>query len=144
MSPAEKKRFWPKVEKTGTCWLWTSALGGGGYPLLTVKRNGKWTTRAAHRLAYEELVGPISEGMTIDHLCRVRRCVNPAHLEEVTRGENVLRGDTLSARNLAKTHCKNGHEFTDENTIRRPSRPSHRECRTCNRAADRRRRKAAA
>lgn len=79
----------------------------------------------AHRFAYEECVGPIPPGMMIDHLCRVRRCVNPEHMEVVTNQENARRG----ARGRLVTHCPHGHEFTSENThIRRDGR---RRCRTC-------------
>ena len=110
-------RFWDLVEKnwdTG-CWLWTGTR-------TTYKRegygrfNGPDGLVLAHRFAYELLVGPIPEGLQIDHLCRVRLCVNPAHLEPVTHTENVLRGTGPTAINARKTHCNLGHEFTPENT----------------------------
>lgn len=83
------------------CWLWQSVIGKDGY--------GKFATSGttkplAHRIAYELFVGPIPEGLQIDHLCRVRRCVNPEHLEPVTQLENVRRGIWAQA-----THCKYGH-----------------------------------
>jgi hypothetical protein len=72
--------------------------------------------RYAHRWSYEHFVGPIPEGLHIDHLCRVRRCVNPDHLEPVTPKENYLRGEGPTARNSTKTHCKYGHKFDKSNT----------------------------
>jgi hypothetical protein len=89
-----------------------------------------------HRVVYEALVKPIPVGLVLDHLCRVRHCVNPAHLEPVTQRENVLRGETAPAANKAKTHCVRGHPFSGQNLILRKS--GVRECRTC---ANARRRK---
>lgn len=87
----------------------------------------------AHRLVWEYVWGPIPDGLVIDHLCRNRACIRPDHLEPVTRGENVRRGDA-GLHNSSKTHCVHGHEFTEDNIIRRKSWPSHwRECRTCSR-----------
>ena len=88
-------------------------------------------TFQAHRLAYEAAYGDIPDGLVIDHLCRNRRCINPQHLEAVTIGENALRGVGSPAQNARKTHCKRGHEFTQENTIRLPH--DRRECRACRR-----------
>jgi hypothetical protein len=100
----------------------------------------------AHRIAYELNVGPIGDGLHIDHLCRNRACVRPDHLEPVTIRDNLMRGpSTLAAINAAKTHCRNGHEFDAVNTYR-PTDGS-RMCRECMRASDRRaywRKKAAA
>ncbi|MFD7016051.1 HNH endonuclease signature motif containing protein [Streptomyces sp. NPDC059928] len=81
-------------------------------------------------MAYELLVGPIPAGLHLDHLCRVRRCVNPAHLEAVTCAENLRRGTSFAAVNSAKTECVHGHPFDEENTYfsRR-----QRDCRTCRR-----------
>lgn len=110
-----EQRFWEKVSKDGPggCWLWTANLSGGGYGNFHL--DGR--ERVAHRLAYEWLVGPIPEGLDLDHLCRVRRCVNPAHLEPVTRRENVLRSPiAIAAQHARKTHCPAGHEYTPENT----------------------------
>ena len=80
-------RIMAKVDKTETCWLWTGALAPNGYG---VGWNGE-RTRQAHRLVYELLVGPIPEGKHLDHLCCVRNCVNPDHLEPVTQAENNRR-----------------------------------------------------
>jgi hypothetical protein len=107
------------------CWRFAGALNAAGYGVIGINKK----TVYAHRLAYEAFVGPISVGLTLDHLCRNRACFNPAHLEPVTRGENVRRG-----RPFAKpiTHCKRGHEFTPENTYVIPGSGS-RVCVTCRR-----------
>ena len=91
------------------CWLWTGALDRGGY--------GRCGQDKAHRVSYYLFKGDIPEGLDLDHLCRVRSCVNPDHLEPVTRSINCLRGDTGKVGgNGAKTHCLQGHEYTEENT----------------------------
>lgn len=83
----------------------------------------------AHRWAYEHWVGPIPEGTELDHLCREVLCVLPTHLEPVTHRENLMRGKGFAARNARKTHCPQGHKYTDENTYVNPR--GSRECRTC-------------
>ncbi len=88
MKTAEE-RFWDKVERTETCWFWRGACNEKGYGYF--HWDGHW--RKAHRFAYELLIGPIPEGLTIDHLCFVRHCVNPVHMEPVTLRENILRGE---------------------------------------------------
>jgi hypothetical protein len=86
--PSLEDRLWSRVTKTDTCWLWTGSCTTAGYG--TVGRGSdEWFY--VHRLAYELLVGPIPDGLTIDHLCRVRHCVRPDHLEPVTRAENTRR-----------------------------------------------------
>ncbi|WP_396021799.1 HNH endonuclease signature motif containing protein [Bacillus cereus group sp. BfR-BA-01522] len=80
-------------------------------------------------MSYEMLKGPIEEGMVIDHLCRNRKCVNPLHLEQVTQRINLLRGEGMSAENVKKTHCPQGHEYTEENTY--ISKAGSRYCRKC-------------
>lgn len=87
MRGAQRWREQDRGYKT-PCWIWQSYVNPGGYGIVSVGA----TTVRAHRKVYEELVGPIAEGLTLDHLCRVRSCVNPAHMEPVTRGENVRRG----------------------------------------------------
>jgi hypothetical protein len=135
--------FWAKVNRNGPvpdyannlgpCWVWTAnRVGGYG----TVTRSGK--VRKAHRVAWELMIGSVPEGLDLDHLCRVRHCVNPAHLEPVTRRENILRGEGIAAKRAAQTHCVNGHEFTHENTINHKSDPPHlRHCRECARIRQR-------
>ena len=127
-------RFWEHVEKTGDCWLWTAKQNGKGYGKFTVGRRSLGQRRDiyAHRFAYELLVGSIPDGLQLDHLCRVRNCVNPAHLEPVTPGENTRRGGPAS-----KTRCDYGHEFTPENTYRQPS-TGRRSCLKCRRLVHRR------
>lgn len=133
-----EERFWAKVDKNGPvpeyaphlgpCWPWTAGGDGNGYGYFRVGAKRV----LAHRFVYELLVGPIPEGLQIDHLCRVRACCNPDHLEAVTQRENLLRGAGHPAVNAAKTHCVNGHEFTPENTY---VWHGGRHCRACRRAS---------
>lgn len=111
-------RFWSRVDKNGPggCWLWTGRLHDG-YGDIEVWRGGYRKRTPVHRLAYEALIGTIPDGLHLDHLCRVRSCVNPAHLEPVTIRENIRRGVGATAMNARKTHCKWGHEFTPDNTV---------------------------
>lgn len=112
------------------CWEWQGKLRNG-YGLIGEKGPAKSKRKQvkAHRYSYEFFRSTIPEGLTIDHLCRNRKCVNPFHLQPVTRGENVLRGDTISARNKANTHCPHGHEYSQENTYIDPT--GGRRCRIC-------------
>lgn len=131
-SDSPEKRFWARVQKTDSCWLWTGKLGPRGYATFSV--GGKPVR--VHRFAYELLVGPIPPGLTLDHLCRVRHCVSPAHLEAVPPGINVLRGAGLAAQNTRKTHCINGHPFSGANLGL--SLSGERLCRACRREITRR------
>lgn len=124
---------WAKVTadaETG-CWMWTGYLEHHGYgQVRTVPHRGK----KAHRVVYAALVGPIPEGLEIDHLCKVRNCVNPAHLKPVTRQENMRRSSIAESRGRAqreKTHCKHGHPFDEANTFHWRG---ERHCRACDRA----------
>lgn len=112
-----------KSEATG-CWLWTGYVDPKGYGVIGV---GNRRLMKAHRYSYERFKEAIPAGMQLDHLCRVRHCVNPEHLEPVTNRENVVRGN--AARPKA-THCKHGHEFTTGNTYFHPKRGT-RHCRAC-------------
>lgn len=120
-----------RIPESG-CWIWMGALTNNGYG--RAKRNGK--TVVAHRVVHEALAGNIDEGMTLDHLCRVRCCVNPAHMEVVTPRVNVLRGETVTAKNAAKTHCKRGHPLEGDNLFVR--KDGRRRCRACERASQKR------
>jgi hypothetical protein len=123
--PAE--RFWPKVDKRGEheCWLWKASGNALGYGQFNI--GGKM--RRAHRVAYELTVGPIAQGMVIDHLCGVRGCVNPGHLRLVTQRENMLGSAMPNAGLAARTHCSRGHAFDEANTYYRPD--GGRRCRKC-------------
>ncbi len=124
------ERFWSKVDKREDgCWVWIAGTFPTGYGRFFVGG----VRRRAHRIAYEALVGPVPDGLELDHLCRVRNCVNPAHLEPVTHAENMRRGCQATA-----THCLRGHKFTKANTIYRADRPGQRECRACARERGRR------
>lgn len=103
-----------KQSRSG-CWLWLGGIGPGGYG--TASWGGK--TQRAHRLSYAAFKGNIPDGLCLDHLCRVRSCINPQHLEAVTYAVNSSRGIGPSAINQRKTHCKNGHLFPPANSARR-------------------------
>ena len=107
------------------CWIWRST-SANGYGVMRYA-NGKQTT--AHRWSHEQHIGPIPEGLVVDHLCSQRACVNPDHLEAVTQRENVMRGSGLAAANARKTECPQGHAYDEENTYIKPD--GKRVCRTC-------------
>lgn len=122
------QRFAEKVEigeDDDSCWLWTGATITPGYG--TIYLNG--ATHYVHRVAYTLFRGPIPLGLDIDHLCRVRHCCNPWHLEPVTRQENLLRGIGIAAMKAKQTHCIRGHAFSVENIYR--NRNGTRACRIC-------------
>jgi hypothetical protein len=124
-----EERFLSYVQKTETCWLWTGHITRLGYARFAI---GSAST-PAHRVSYRLFKGDIPKGLTLDHLCRVRHCVNPEHLEAVTLKENILRGTSPIARLSERTHCKNNHPWSAENTVyyaNAKGKPT-RHCRQC-------------
>jgi hypothetical protein len=113
----EQERFWSKVDKQGSpsahapelgpCWVWTASLTAYGYGQFGFRKR----VVRAHRVAYELSIGPIPQGLELDHLCRVHECVNPSHLEPVTHKTNMSRGFFR-----LKTHCPQGHPYDADNT----------------------------
>ena len=126
------ERFWEKVAKTNSCWFWKGSQSTAGYGTFNLGRSGDGYTYA-HRFSFELVNGPIPEGLELDHLCRVRNCVNPNHLEAVTRKENYERGFSPSAIIMRSGKCKRGHDWTTENTYIWPQNPNRRFCRECRR-----------
>lgn len=100
--------------ESGGCWVWNGSFGGSGYGNFYDPFHKKRTT-TAHRYSYELLKGPIDEGLTIDHLCRNKKCINPEHLEQVSIRENLIRGTGFIAINVKKTHCPDGHPYDGRN-----------------------------
>lgn len=136
------ERFFLHVEKTEGCWLWRGYVTKLGYGWFSKTRS---KPVRAHRFAYELLRGPIPEGLTIDHLCRVRHCVNPDHMETVTGKVNTLRGYGPAALRARATHCLHGHELSGQNIAIKKGHGGrvYRSCRTCQRERSTRRRLAA-
>ena len=120
-------RFWKFVDKNGTisnfrpelgeCWIWTGHISKSGYGMFALEHR---KPVGAHRMSYELSVGPIPQGLVIDHLCRKRICVRPSHLEVVTQRENLMRSPTFQATNANKTQCPQGHQYSAKNTYLKP------------------------
>lgn len=125
-------RFWDKASPCpmSGCWIWTAAVNREGYAMFRLEGSAQ----LGHRVSFVALRGAIPAGLQLDHLCRVRCCVNPAHLEPVTNEVNAARG-----WRPVRTHCPNGHPFDEQNTYLRPN-GSGRMCKTC--VADSQRRRA--
>ena len=132
--------MWEQIDKNGPipsarpdlgrCWIW---LGSSG-------RYARFGRINVHRFIYEQQNGPIDRSLTLDHLCRIKICVNPSHLEPVPNRENVIRGVGITAINANMTVCRRGHPFTGKNfTVRQRSDGSgyFRECRICRRLVKR-------
>lgn len=116
-------RFWSKVNRTDSCWLWTGHIGRRGYGMNRAVRGETY----AHRIAWTLMNGPIPDGLTLDHVferCDNKHCVNPAHMEAVTAGENHRRWVQ------SRTHCSNGHSISEFGYV---NANGHRRCRVCNR-----------
>lgn len=128
------KRFMEKVDTDpdSDCWLWSGYKTSKGYGQF---RNGEGKTVRAHRWIYMFSAGEIPEGLELDHVCGVRHCVNPDHLEAVTHGENLRRGG-WGNQNVHKTECHRGHPFSGENLYVRPN-DGNRACKACQREANR-------
>lgn len=125
------EKYIHKIKLTDTCWLWQGSIGLGGYGILSQYSSDhrKSLPKRAHRVIYEIARGPIPKGLVLDHLCRVRHCVNPDHLEPVTEKVNLQRGYGPSGLNFRKTFCLRGHHFTSENTYVSPK--GGRRCKAC-------------
>jgi hypothetical protein len=113
-------------KQPGGCWLWKGHIDNYRHNRGYGRYGGPGQRRQAHRLIYELLRGPVPKHLDLDHLCRIRHCVNPDHLEIVTRRTNLLRGKGLAAVNARKTQCPKGHLYDAKNS-------SGRFCSTCQR-----------
>ncbi len=144
---ADRKRVFPRrpvkdrilerirIDENG-CWRWLGTkLPGHGYGTIGMGHANK---RGVHRVAYEAWVGPVPTGLVIDHLCRVRDCCNPEHLEAVTPSVNTMRGDTLPVRKAAMTACPQGHPYDAGNTVWRKDNNGRR-CKVCRNERERHR-----
>ena len=136
-------KIWPYIRKDERgCWLWQGNIGAWGYGNLFIKRK----PYRAHRVVLTLAHGPIPDGLVPDHLCRIKHCVNPNHLELVTHRENSRRGihprPAVADKRKALTHCKRGHPFSEANTHYQIDRRGswHRRCQVCHRIAERKRR----
>ena len=136
-------KFWSHVDKTapGGCWRWTGYHLANGYAQFYAGGGYGAPKKMVHRFSYELKFGNIPAGLEIDHLCSVRDCVNPAHLEAVTHRVNMHRTpNSMFAVRASRTHCARGHAYTPENTYFSRKRPNSRNCRACRAASTAKRR----
>lgn len=139
MKPRPPLDYWHKVDFNGPggCWLWIGHITPNGY--------GQYGRSFAHRRIYQDVVRHIPDGLQLDHLCRVRHCVNPMHLEPVTQWENIARGNTQWAIVRRTGRCINGHDLTDPANLHiNPKNPRRTVCRGCDRDRYHRNKKAGA
>lgn len=125
------EKFFTRVADPESCWIWRGSRSTYGYGMVSGCREDGHRHLMAHRVLYEAEVGPIPEGMQLDHFyCDNGKggCVRPSHCRPVSQRENLLRSESMAARNAAKTHCPKGHEYTEENTL---PKGDWRECKTC-------------
>lgn len=117
-------RFWAQVEAMPSgCWLWRGCINRGGY--------GVYSHNRAHRLAFQFFVGEIPPGLDLDHVCRVRNCINPTHLEPVTRRENISRSPLVGRWKRDATHCAKGHDLSRAYVYTDREGVTRRLCRFC-------------
>lgn len=123
--------FMNKVHKDDNdCWIWKGYIDKDGYGTFSYRSK----EMRAHRWSYMHFVGSLDNNLTIDHICNVRACVNPKHLQQIPIKDNILRGSGPSARNAKKTHCRHGHAFADNNVVHDKKQ---RRCRECSRLSAR-------
>src|SRR6185312_15563955 len=135
LTARQQRNFWAKVDAQdgAACWRWTAARYSNGYGHMGIGPLSNPRSLLAHRVAYELCIGPIPDGLTVDHLCFNPGCVNPAHLEAVTQGINTLRGNSMSSRRARRTHCPQCHPY--DQVYRDPVGREHRLCTSCRRNA---------
>lgn len=126
----DEERFWAKVQPTGFCWLWNGAREHHGHGMFNLGADQGRRPVRSHRFAYEALVGPIPDGLELDHLCRNPPCVNPDHLEPVTHAENMRRGYAPQYVTRRRGTCASGHDIDDDTKVF-ISKTGRRTCKVC-------------